>query len=315
MSAGGAVLHHQFRQGLVQLPMKGRHLLHVLAQSFSQTFPSVAAQANGVVVVQLYIAEPVVFQKIHNVTFYIPSDPRVPEVPEPPGHGSNGKTIPFQQVFLLMISLSIRPHRFRLKPDAGNHSRLTDCLHRLFQPLGEQLLGNLPVSQSLIPGLVFRLVPPGIDDKVADGLPLQNSQNLGNSLLRGTSPAGAVLIEHDGQVPFFLHRIFRHQGSGHSLGSIQNTFPTANSQNCLRRPEGFSGLDGFPPVTELVIRQTAAEGQAVIRSVQFHLPGGIVGNLAPPEHPAAAVLHHQPGEPAVDRHGACLSKAKGAHPE
>ena len=66
-------------------------------------------------------------------------------------------------------------------------------------------------------------------------------------------------------------------------------------------------------MTQLIVGQAAGDGHCLILAVNFHLPGGIVGDLSPPEDVVAGVLDHQPREPVVHRQGAHLAKPLTPH--
>ena len=96
MAAGGAVFYNQVGKLLPQGLEEVTDPFHMLPQSLSQTFGAVAAQTDGVVVVQLHIAKAVFVQKIDDSLFQMVLHPVLPEVPEPPGEGGDGYAVPVE---------------------------------------------------------------------------------------------------------------------------------------------------------------------------------------------------------------------------
>ena len=202
--------------------------------------------------------------------------------------------------------LGIKAHILRLKPDSRHHSRLPDDLGSVRQTLGEQGLGGNPVPQGVVPGLVLRLVPPGVNDKVGDGLAPEGFHHGSHLFLRGASPGGAVFIIQYGQ-PLFPPGSFLH-GGGQHLGGFQNGVPLGDGEHRLRGLESLSREKLLPPMAQLVVCQSAGQTYPVIEPGDFYLPGAGVIQLTAPEHPILSVLQKCPGKIAVAGHGTGLTE-------
>lgn len=188
VAAGGAVLQDDAGDLALDLrkEVHGRH--HVPAQALARGFRAVAADADGIVVVDLHVVKAVLLQGADDAPAQVVLHPGVRHVPESAARRAEHLTVQVQKVLRLLVGGRGRADVLDLEPDAGLEALGVDGLDGLFHPLGEERPGGDVVAHADGPMDAVRLVPPAVDHKVGDTPAADGLQDLDDVLVRGARP-------------------------------------------------------------------------------------------------------------------------------
>lgn len=136
MATGGAVLQDDAEDLALDLrkEVHGRH--HVPAQALVRGFRTVAADADGVVVVDLHVVKAVFLQDADDASAQVVLHPGVRHVPEAVAICGQHRAVQVQKVLRLVVGSRGQADVLDLEPDAGLETLGADGLDGLFQALG-----------------------------------------------------------------------------------------------------------------------------------------------------------------------------------
>ena len=140
MPAGRTVFKNNSRHCRFHLPYEIQRSLHVLPQSFPQTFRPVTAKADGIVIIHLHIAKAIFLQCTNHFFRQIFLYPGLTHIPEAAHRCGQRLSVPFQQMRRLLICLRLTAYVINLKPNTRLHTVFPDQICCLLQSVGKQLV-------------------------------------------------------------------------------------------------------------------------------------------------------------------------------
>jgi len=172
VTAGRAVFDNKRRAFSAQQQKKVSDSLHLLAQTFSETFRAIAADPDGTIVVDLQIPDLVFLYQTEDFFFQICKYFRLSEIPEAAAVTCDNNGICARQmpaIVILFIDTGAARGNFKFKPYAKLHSQLAQCARYRKQSMREFIRIQRPVAVSALTQMwVGAFRPACVDHDILD---------------------------------------------------------------------------------------------------------------------------------------------------
>ena len=173
MAAGGAVLDHQPGDLFAHAAEELLGCLHILTQPLAKGFRTIAADADGPVIIHFDIIDPAFLHPTDDVLIQIRYDFRIAEIQIGLATFHQRIAVSFQHPFRFFTDVGLAADVLPLEPQSGPHTGRMDPVGHTLQTIGEQFRTYVPVTTVLEPERIALTEPARIDDQTIKALALQ----------------------------------------------------------------------------------------------------------------------------------------------
>ena len=314
-AARRAVFDDDIRHGLFQLVEEGEALFRYLPPALAAAFRAVAADAEGVVIVDLYVRKTVFAQERAHFFAEIGAHVFAAEIKKPPVFAAEDGAVAAQHPFLAGKDPAVAARVFKLEPYARHHAAGADAFRDRLYAVRKERFALVPIPRGVAPAAIVRLVPARIYHEGPERDARDAVEDLGDVFLARDAPRRAVLVEQNGHALFAFGHAEASVLKMHEIVADVVHAAVTHAQVRPVRAEAAARLYLLAPVPGLVVGKPAGEGAGVLLFVYLHLPAVRGFEHGGEDEPALPVAQGGEGEISPVRHTAALPEPFALRPE